>query len=246
MAEDRIFPIIVKLLHIKFIFITDSTKKDAKPIYRRTIRRSGEEFDVYDSSIFYQFTRFSDEHRPRKHVWRFTSSSGQVDALQLNPFMPTTFDPDQAKKNIHNSVEGFLKPTPDTLLVTSHNYNGFQKPDGEWAGVRAANDTELLRLIVDFSSIMLEKGEDLFKEKPIAYWVHRTINEKGYAVKKTQEIEFEFNENRVYGVAKQFVEEGDVIKIEYKLNWDALINWQGYTRESEKVIPQVFDYKGAF
>lgn len=242
MAETNglIFPVATKLLHIKFIFITDSTAAGAKPAYRRKLRRSGEEFDVYDSSIFYQYTQFSADHRPRDYQWEFTSSHGEVDALQLQPFMPSTFDPDPARRSMHASVEGYLRPTPDSLLVVCHNYNGFQKPDGEWAGIRASDDTELLRLIVDFSSIMVEENARLFVEEPAAYWVHLAVNAKGHTVEQNEKLDFEFAENSVYSVARRQVEKKDVLKIIYKLNWDALINWQGYTRGNKPVTPFVY------
>ena len=132
------WPISVKLAYIKIIFIVDKEKHEDNPVFTREIRRSREKFPVYDASIFFQFTQFGSK-KPPDHEWEFTSSRGQVDALQLHPFDARTSRADPAKRTIYDSVKGYLSPTPDCLLVVNHNYNGFQRKDGEWAGVRAAN-----------------------------------------------------------------------------------------------------------
>lgn len=236
--NDFGIPIVVKLLYIKLIFLIDREKHKDNPVFRRQLRRSGEEFPVYDASIFYQFTQFA-SNKPPDHEWRFTSSRGQVDALQLHPFDSTTAVSDPAKRTIHKSVEGYLKPTPDSLLVVCHNYNGFQREDGEWAGVRAANDTGLLRLVIDFSSVMTVTGNELFSELPSSYWVHELQRDPNNSSKKLKTpLEFEYNDGRVFSVAQTDVPKKDVILIRYKMNWDCLVNWQGYY-ENEKFIPKM-------
>lgn len=229
-------PIAVKMLYIKMIFLIDRRKHENNPVFKRKLRRSDEEFPIYDSSIFYQFTQFA-SNKPPKHNWEFTSSRGQVDALQLHPFNPTTDHADPAKRTIHKSVKGYLRPTPDSLVVVCHNYNGFQREDGEWAGVRASNDTSLLRLVVDFSSVMTAKGKELFLELPSAYWRHELEQDPNDISKKLETpLVFEYNDGRVFSVSQTDVPQEDIIAIRYKMNWESLVNWQGYYG-NKKFIP---------
>ena len=237
-TDDSDVPIVAKVLYIKLIFLVDKEKHEGNPVFTRKLRRSGEGFPVYDTSIFYQFTQFA-VNKPADHEWRFTSSRGQVDALQIHPFDPFTSDPDPAKKTIHSSVEGYLSPTPDSLLVICHNYNGFQKGDGEWAGVRAANHTGLLRLVVDFSSVMTVPGKELFLELPSAYWVHEAQRNPNDRSKKLEEpLQFEYNDSRVFSVAQGDVPKKDVLLIRYKMDWDALVLWHAYHKK-KKFIPDM-------
>lgn len=231
-------PIALKLLYIKLISLIDREANKDRPLFKRKLRRSAEEFPVYDSSLFYQFTQFGAE-RPTDHEWKFTSSRGQVDALQIHPFDPSTSDPDPAKRTIHKSVGGYLRPTPDTLLVTCHYYNAFQKKDGEWAGIRAANDTGLLRLVVDFSSVMTIGNEALFLEQPSVYWAHeleRDPNDPNERLKT--KLDFEFDDSKVFSVSQKSVLKRDVIFIKYKMNWDSLFRWEAY-HDDERYIPEM-------
>lgn len=229
-------PVVAKNLYINLIFLIDKEKHRGKPVFKRKLRRSGEEFPIYDAALYYQFTQFS-SHKPPYHEWKFTSSEGQVDALQLHPFDPTVSDPDPAKKTIHKSVEGYLRPTPETLLVVCHYYNAFQKNKGEWAGMRASNDTKLLRLVVDFSSIMTTEGADLFLEAPIAYWRHRTHidPQAGHRSSKVEDtpLEFDFTDGRVFSASKTNVLKNEAIVLKYKMNWDGLLTWQAYSRNKK-------------
>jgi hypothetical protein len=233
-SNDSSAPIVVKALYIKLIFLIDREKHQDNPVFTRQLRRSGEEFPIYDSSIFYQFTQFA-PNKPPDHEWRFTSSRGQVDALQLHPFDLGTFHADPAKRTIQKSVEGYLRPTPDSLLVVCHNYNGFQREDGEWAGVRAANDTGILRLAIDFSSVMTVVGKEIFFEHPSAYWVHELERDPE---KRETPLEFEYDDGRIFSVSQTDVPKKDVIAIRYKTNWDSLVIWGAY-HENKRFIPRM-------
>jgi len=233
-------PVALKLLYIKLIALVDEEKNKGTPLFTRRLRRSGESFPIYDTAMFYQFTQFSSSP-PTDHEWKFTSSRGQVDAIQLYPFDPATSDPDPAKRTIHKSVEGYLRPTPDSLIVVCHYYNGFQKGDGEWAGVRAANDSGQLRLVVDFSSVMTVEDNDLFTERPSAYWAQESKRDPADSTKRLETpIEFEFNDGRVFSVSQKNVKKRDVLLIRYKLNWDSLLTWKAYQHntlfEAEMII----------
>ena len=227
------------MLYIKIVFLIDREKHEKNPVFERKLRRSEEGFPVYDSSIFFQFTQFSPE-KPREHRWRFTSTEGQVDAMQLHPFNLTTAHADPAKRTMADSVEGILRPTPDSLVVVCHNYNGFQRERGEWAGVRAANFTKCLRLVIDFSSVMTITGEELFSELPSAYWVHELEQDPNDTSKLLETpLTFEYNDGRVFSVSQTDVPTMDIIKIKYKMNWESLVNWQGYY-ENKKFKPIMY------
>lgn len=232
-GDDFDAPVAVKLLYIKLLFLTDMSKYEKNPVFTRQVRRSGEEFPIYDASIFYQFTHFG-ENKPRDHEWEFTSSRGQVDALQVLPFDPTISDPDPAKRTIHQSAKGYLRPTPDTLLVVCHNYNGFQKGDGEWAGVRAANDTKVLRLVVDFSSVMTGEDKKLFVEPPRAYWTHELQKDPNDPERNLETpVDFEYCHGGVFSVSQRDVLKKDTLTIRYRMAWDNLVYWQAYHNQRE-------------
>lgn len=229
-------PVAVKLLYIKMIFLVDQKKHKGNPVFKRALRRSGDEFPVYDSSVFYQFTHFG-RNKPDDHEWAFTSSRGQVDAFQWHPFDRSTAHADPAKTTDPQRVEGFLDRTPETLVVLSHNYNGFQRVDGEWCGVRAANDTGLLRLVFDLSSVMTAPGKELFVKHPRAYWVHERRKDPADSSQKLKTpLEFEFDDGRVFSVSQTSVPKKDILEIRYKMNWDSLVLWKAY-HAKKKVIP---------
>jgi len=227
--------ITAKILYIKLLFIVDKEKN--KPVFKRMLRRSGEEFPIYDSSVFYQFTQFG-PNKPDVHEWKFTSSKGQVEAMQIYPFDSATFLADPAKRKIHNLADGATKlDNINSLLVVCHNYNGFQKgEDGEWAGVRAANTTDLLRLIVDFSSVTTIPNEKLFLTEPKAY-------HEEYFKKTTTEIPSDFNDGKIIVISKKNVAVRDVIKIEYKMNWNGLATLHSFDQENEYVPKDIVDYE---
>jgi len=219
--------IAAKILYIKILFIIDRKKFKGNPVFIRKLRRSGEEFPVYDQATFFQFTKFG-ALKEDIAEWKFTSAGGEVDALQIFPFEHKDFFADPAKTNINKMVEGAIKlKDNDNLLVICQYYNGFQGETGSWAGVRADKNTDLLRLIVDFSSVMTaDVDKELFVESPTAYW-------NQYFEKKKSPIEFEFNDGRVFSISQKNVSQKDVIMIKYKMNWDNLITLQSIVNKKE-------------
>ena len=221
-------PVAVKMLYVKLIFLTDKEEHEKSPVFKQTLRRSGQEFAVYDSAIYYQFTQFG-ENRPDDHEWKFTSSEGFVDGIQWHPFAPQPYLADPARRTIEKGIEGYLRPTPDTLVVVSHFYNGFQRGHGEWAGVRAANDTGLLRIVLDFSSVMTAPDKELFIEEPRAFVRDALATDAATA---ETPINLEFSDGRTFSACQRDVRKKDVLKLSYRLNWNALVSWRATDRET--------------
>ena len=86
---------------------------------------------------------------------------------------------------------------------------------------------------------MTATTEDLFSALPSACWVHELQRDPNDSSKKLETpLEFEHNDGRVFSVAQTDVLKKDVILIRYKMNWDSLVNWQGY-HENERFIPNM-------
>lgn len=70
-VPDPTKPVALKILYIKMVFLVDKKKHEGNPVFTRKLRRSGEEFPIYDSSIFYQFTQFG-PNKPAHHKWEIS------------------------------------------------------------------------------------------------------------------------------------------------------------------------------
>lgn len=213
-----------KVLYIKMVSLIDQSKNEDRPLMYRKVPRLGKKIPVYDEAIFIQFTKFGTK-KDSKHQWRFTSAKGVVDALQIFPFAPPTENPDPSDKYNDKSIQKIISTkSTDNLVVIDHHFNGFQKGEsGEWAGVRADNDTDELRLVIDFSSIKTLNEMDLFVEKPKGT-IRQTKNSEKESELNSIPIPNDFSTDRLFSFVKNNVTMGDVLFVKWKINWDNLSN----------------------
>jgi hypothetical protein len=157
-----------KETYVKLQFLTP--KKNKIPAFEGRIR--GSRVPVYDCGVYHISTYFNS--KPQTYTWHFYCKEGQVDnVMQLSPF----------KKNVENVYEDdsinhwtcmVREPTANTVVFVVNHYNSFQhgnKGEYEYAATKAEQDTEELKLAVDFSSILTnhDQQNSLFSSPPKAF-----------------------------------------------------------------------------
>jgi hypothetical protein len=217
-------PIIMKYAYIKILFLTHEKKFRNRPILRKSLRGSSELQDIYDVALYYVNTRFN-TRRPRHFKWQHTSEQGTIDdVFQLYPFKYDIVSPDPATQNDPRKKENPVDTKlTDNVIVVAHHYNSFQE-GREWAGARADDDTEGIRVVVDFSSVttLSGKGEALFSTHP---WGEM---QKGISGVKVP-VSVELVSSRIFTAACNNASKDDVLRIWWKINWDNLSLWQAFS-----------------
>lgn len=232
-------PIIMKYAYVKILFLTDKEKFNEQPILRKVLRGSTDSQDIYDAGVFYVNTRFN-TNKPRHFKWEFTSEQGTVDdVFQLYPFKYNIRSNEPGSENDPrrrtNPVDTKLT---DGVIVIAHHYNAFQK-DKEWAGIRADDDSQGIRIVVDFSSIAtLPDKDQLFETEP---W-----GEMEKALTGVKEpLQVERIGTRIFSISYNNATKDDVLKLWWKINWNNLVLWQAFSEvkkvngDKGRVIPRV-------
>jgi hypothetical protein len=219
-------PIILKYAFIKILFLTDQKKFKNEPVLRKPLRGSSEKVAIYDAGLYYVTTRFN-LYRPRHFKWQFTSEQGAVDdVFQLYPFNINLVSGDPATHNDPRRKENPVDTKlTDHVIVVAHLYNAFQEgPAGEWAGARADDDTEGIRLVMDFSSVTTLPGKEdlLFKSEP---WAEI---EKAFTHIR-EPVQVDRINNRIFTASYNNASKDDVLKIRWSMNWDNLAMWQAFS-----------------
>jgi len=117
-------------------------------------------------------------------------------------------------------------------IVTQH-YNGFQRGmKGEWAGVKANEDTDELRLVIDFSTVLTKNETDeLFEIKPTGFIAR---NLKGYTGAVRKKLNLEFAHDNIFAVSKTKVRRNDYIGLRWRLKWENLLTWKSFAGDTQQ------------
>lgn len=220
-----------KATYIKLIFLVDKKTHPNEPIfYRKLYRSEGKPEPIYDSAMFYTISEFA-EKKPPRYVVKSTSSEGMVEQLQLHPFSAVGKFADPAENSDLRKSEVDISDYSTCTAVITHDFNGFQRGEGEWAGARADEDTSELRLVVDFSSIPTkpEKQNELFEKEPIAYWVH--VDGNGNRIET--EIDMNYRRGNVFSISQKNVSKNDIVKMKWQMAWDNLLTWHSKSNGTE-------------
>lgn len=118
-------------------------------------------------------------------------------------------------------------------IVTQH-YNGFQRgKKGEWAGVKANEDTGELRLVVDFSTVLTKnETSDLFDIKPTGFIARNLGGNTGVVRKK---LNLEFTRENIFAVSKTNVKRNDYIGLRWRLKWENLLTWKSFAGDKQQI-----------
>jgi hypothetical protein len=239
-GKSGLAPIILKYAYIKILFLTHQKKFEKKPILQKILRGSSKLEDIYDAGLYYVNTRFNAD-RPRNFKWQFTSEQGTVDdVFQLYPFQYNLVSRDPATHNDPRRKENPVDTKlTDNVIVVAHHYNAFQEGlTGEWAGARADDDTEGMRIVIDFSSVSTLPGKEdlLFKVQPWAEMAKALV---------TEPVQVERLSNRIFTASYNNASRDDVLKIRWSINWDNLALWQAFSEvkelggQSGRVMPEI-------
>ena len=160
-----------KVLYIKVLCLSDR-RSAATPFYQRTVPRmdgAAQQVPVFDEAVYYTLKLFPDDRpvsREQDH------STGIVDPRVV---IPWDINSDQNRDTLGATPQlaQMETSTPtDTMLSVSHFLNGMQSRDQKFC-TYADEDTESLRLVVDFSSVA--HAVDFIKVKPAHLWVKNQV-----------------------------------------------------------------------
>lgn len=223
-------PVEVKSAYVKMLFLVNGTLgEDNKsyvgtPVMMRSIRNSPTPVPVFDTALYYTFTKFNTAYRPRHFEWVFTSQDGKIDdAMQIFPFDPIINASGDGTERDEKLQKKKIDPKKtDNVVTVAHWYNAFRE-GAEWAGARADDDTSEIRLTVDFTSVITALGKEnlLFKDKPRGFIVD------GLDKSKTPVAAAEYSNGRVFSVSGRDLSKDDVLRLEWKLHWENLGEWMG-------------------
>jgi len=200
-----------KVVYVKYLYIR---KKSDPPVYKKYLKRAGKYIDVRSEYHYYRYNKFNTKNNA---VSIRDSTSGAVSLNIVHPWQDLFFA-DKNGKNKIGIIEQDLSNS-DTYFTVSTYYNGFNEGEDESddsnedIAMKMEADTLSARLIADFSSIVgLDK---LFVKPPDVYLIKR-----GKPRIKIHGLE-EINEG-IYHIHKTDLKKGDVIFLDFHVNWDFL------------------------
>jgi hypothetical protein len=195
-----------KLLYIKVLHLS-KMEEGKPPVYTRSIERLGKEIPVYDELVFYSLNVYS---KPQENFTFTFRSSGVADPRPVHPWVGKLEFSDKDSQAILNMVQANVNKSSHSYAVISHHFNGLQ-PGHEDVATKLDRDALYARLVVDFSSIPGAAG--LFKSHP------KGSLRTGDA---TEPLGIEEYSPAIYSVTRDNVKEGQVLRIEFALDWTKL------------------------
>ncbi len=146
-------------------------KSEAKPFYKRHVKRLNSDIDVFSEVQCYRLNIFTNEQK----LINFTDrSSGVVDLQIFHPLLEELVFTDEKAANDPHSLIQTVDKKSRVYFSRAVYLNGFQ-PKEEDMNMKMEKDTEEATLIVDFSS--LHNFDSLFKSEPKGS--HRSGKKKG-------------------------------------------------------------------
>jgi hypothetical protein len=195
-----------KLLYVKVLHL--SKMQDGNPpIYSRVVERLGKEISIYDELVYYSLNVFS---KSQENFSFSFSSSGVADPRPVHPWVGKLGFAYRDSQFFEKTVQSTVNKSSHTYAVVSHHFNGLQ-PGHEDVQTKVDRDTRHARLVVDFSSI--PGAAALFKVRPKAFLRTDDLSESLGIEEYTPEI---------FAVTRDNVKEGQVLRIEFSLDWTKL------------------------
>jgi len=192
----------VKLVYVRYLHIKSET---AEPAYRKFITRLGETIDVRSEYQYYRFNKFSNSNNSITLIDR---STGIVEPRIMFPWRKLAFTDVPSKKS-----RGMLTQDigdSDTYFSVTSYYNGFKEGD-EDVGMKMEMDTQVARMIADFSSI--EWLSLIFTKEPDAYKIE--LNGE-----RTKLLGLEEIDDGIYHLEVSNMKKGESLLIDFHVNWD--------------------------
>ncbi|GAB3903258.1 hypothetical protein GCM10028803_31380 [Larkinella knui] len=200
--------LVEKLIYYKFIHLSDESENNL-PLYNKFVKRLDKTVGVFDEYITFRISRFT------KDVNRFKSyDSTRGSAVEVNSLLPFVFslrDTDVTVESNPKIIQPIIFGPSNVFVTSSHYYNGFQKGNRDTA-VKADKDVEIVRLVVDFSSIV--DFESYISDNPKVFYRFHDLEKRGKLVNSIVESATKIA-NGVYYAEMKDVSEGDVLRIEF-------------------------------
>jgi hypothetical protein len=196
-----------KVLYIKVLCLSDR-RSAATPFYQRTVPRMDEpaqQVPVFDEAVYYTLKLFPDDRpisREQDH------STGIVDPRVV---IPWDIDSDQNRDTLGAAPQLAQMETStqtDTMLSVSHFLNGMQSRDQKFC-TYADEDTESLRLVVDFSSV--PHAADFIKVKPAHLWFKNQIVQ-------TDNVSYQDCGRSIYMAHCRDAKQGSTLRMDFTFN----------------------------
>lgn len=189
---------------IKFFHLTKRSP-DKAPVYKRYINRLDKYVDIYDEYVLLRFNKFP---QPVKQFECTDRTSGTLDLNILHPWQDNLKFADKGAQYVEQYLNQMIEGSSNVFVTAANYYNAFQ-PGNNDAGIKMEKDTQMARLIVDFSSI--PNHEKFIKGMPKAI---RDNGEEEAAIKVIHKPN-----SGVYYVAKENLKKGEVIKMMFDIDW---------------------------
>lgn len=190
---------------IKFFHLT-KREQNKKPVYKRYIDRLNKQIDIYDEYVLLRFNKFPQSVKDFECTDR---TSGTIDLNILHPWQDSLKFADKGAQYVEQFLNQMLEGTSNVFVTAANYYNAFQ-PGNNDAGIKMEKDTQMARLIVDFSSIPNHEKFIIGMPKAI-----RDNGEEEAAIKVIHKPN-----SGVYYVSKADLKKGEVIKMMFEINWD--------------------------
>jgi hypothetical protein len=199
-------PVYEKLLYVKVLHLS-KMQDDKPPVYSRVVERLSKEISIYDELVYYSLNVFS---KSQENFSFSFSSSGVADPRPVHPWVGKLGFAYRDSQFFEKTVQSTVNKSSRTYAVVSHHFNGLQ-PGHEDVQTKVDRDTRYARLVVDFSSI--PGAAALFKVRPKAFLRTDDLSEPLGIEEYTPEI---------FAVTRDNVKEGQVLRIEFSLDWTKL------------------------
>ena len=188
--------IIFKMINLK------SIDESSEAIYQRYIPRIDKTVGVTSEFVAIRINKFDRKIRQFKSRDR---TSG--DAIEVNALFPYDFNIEDTDRNA-KLIQPIIEGPSDIYIATSHTYNGFKVGELD-ISTKAEKNTDLVRLIVDFSSIP-NFHNLISKDAQLHYCPY-----PGKPKMKEEEQQYELLADGIYFAQKENMKEGDVLRFDF-------------------------------
>ena len=206
-----------KIVFYKFLHLSNQSQ-NSDPIYKKYIKRLNKTIDVYDEYLTFRIISFS---KLVKKFKTYDSTKGNaVEVIALLPFIMSLRDTDVTIEENPQILQPIIIGPSNVFVTCSHYYNGFQKGNKDTA-TKADKPAELVRLIVDFSSV--KDYESHVSKTPQVFYKYHDLENSGRMITKNIGLASIIAPGTYYAEIKN-IREGENIRIEFADDFKVISN----------------------
>lgn len=201
--------ILEKTIYYKFLHLRYKETNNT-PIYKKLIHRTNQSVDIYDEYLTIRVTKFNEMIKRFQSYDRTNGTA--VEASAILPFILSLSNTDKKMDENPTVLQPMIIGPSNVFVTISHCYNGFQKNNQD-IGTKADKVAEILRVIVDFTSI--ENYESLICKQPKVIYSYHDISRPGKLIHSEQGTANEISPGIFYAEKKN-IQIDEVLRIEFE------------------------------